>query len=348
MPNDYPLPDGRTLVLPDNLSVGDRAFLRQTLGPEGYAAMQAHLASRQPLEQAATEQTERQVRLGKAMNRAQRSPTPFTNAAALYAPISAAKSLIGAEVGGRAGGYVGKQISPESGEDYGKLIGGGIGAIAGSMAPGDLRSRIGAGIRTPSGRVQSPSEIALGKAFPDPYAPKATPAQPIPPGTNYGQYLENQRGVGVPGSAAQEAGYQPPVTKAPFPREGGAPVTVEQVPGPDTAGKGNLLTPAARRGVPGAGEELVRRGRPTLFVPREEYPGTRLQGTLSERISGGGSGENVFGDKPPETEDFMERMRRRAPGENPAIKSIRRKMGGDTSKKFDFTERLRKRAEEEQ
>lgn len=86
------------------------------------------------------------------------------------------------------------------------------------------------------------------------------------------------------GSSTKEAGYQPPVRKVPFPYEGGAPVTVEQVPGPDTPGKGNWLTPAADRGVPGAGEELVRRGRPTLFTPRESYSGTRLEGSLAERM----------------------------------------------------------------
>lgn len=50
-------------------------------------------------------------------------------------------------------------------------------------------------------------------------------------------------------------------------KDGHPPVTVQSTPGPDTSGRGNLLTPAAKRGVPGAGEELVRRGRTVLFVP---------------------------------------------------------------------------------
>jgi hypothetical protein len=92
-------------------------------------------------------------------------------------------------------------------------------------------------------------------------------------------------GMGVPGSPAQEAGYQPPLTKVPIRPEPPNPLTPEQVPGPDTAGKGNLLTPAARRGDPRAGQELMRRGRGVLYVPAEEYPGTRLSGTLQERIT---------------------------------------------------------------
>lgn len=84
--------------------------------------------------------------------------------------------------------------------------------------------------------------------------------------------------------AAKEAGAQPPVTKVPIRPEPTSPLTPEQVPGPDTPGKGNLLSPAARRGDPRAGQELMRRGRQVLYVPAEEYPGTRLSGTLEERM----------------------------------------------------------------
>lgn len=66
------------------------------------------------------------------------------------------------------------------------------------------------------------------------------------------------------GSVEKEAGYQPPVVKVPFKGGTQPKVTYEQVPGPDTAGKGNLLTPAAKRGEAGAGAELTRRGRVVL------------------------------------------------------------------------------------
>lgn len=119
-------------------------------------------------------------------------------------------------------------------------------------------------------------------------AAEAEARKPVPVSKSPGPYRGPQR-PGVPGTAAQEAGYQPPLTRVPIRPQPPSPLTPEQVPGPDTAGKGNLLTPAARRGDPRAQAELMRRGRPTLAVPAEEYPGTRLQGTLEERMAGQGT-----------------------------------------------------------
>lgn len=114
----------------------------------------------------------------------------------------------------------------------------------------------------------------------DTSARKAVPVSQSPD-----QYRGPQRtGVGVPGSPQQEAGYQPPVTRVPIRPKPSSPLTPEQVPGPDTAGKGNLLTPAAKRGDPRAAQETMRRGRQVMYVPAEEYPGTRLEGTLAERM----------------------------------------------------------------
>lgn len=99
------------------------------------------------------------------------------------------------------------------------------------------------------------------------------------------------RGLGVPGSIAQEGGYQPSPLRVPIRPEPPYPLTPEQVPGPDTAGKGNLLTPIAKRGDPRGAQELMRRGRQVIYVPAEEYPGTKLLGTISERIGpAGGEG----------------------------------------------------------
>lgn len=49
-------------------------------------------------------------------------------------------------------------------------------------------------VRDPAtGRVRSPWDLAIDKIAPDPYAPQSIPAKAIPKGTNYGQYLENQK-----------------------------------------------------------------------------------------------------------------------------------------------------------
>src|SRR5271167_3898943 len=47
------------------------------------------------IDKAADESSARQVRLGAAENRASHSPTPFTNASSLFAPVTAAKQIIG-------------------------------------------------------------------------------------------------------------------------------------------------------------------------------------------------------------------------------------------------------------
>lgn len=129
-------------------------------------------------------------------------------------------------------------------------------------------------------------------------------------------------GIGVPGSPQQEAGYQAPVLKIPEPKGKQPKVTPEQVPGPDTAGKGNLLTPGAKRGVEGFGDEHVRRGRPVLYT-QEQYPGRRLEGTLADRLGqssptlsqrtgGNGAGGNGGGNgyKPTEKAATMSGERR--------------------------------------
>jgi len=46
---------------------------------------------------------------------------------------------------------------------------------------------------------------------------------------------------GTVGSAAQESGWSPSVTQVPIRPTPSSPLTPESVPGPDTAGKGNLL-----------------------------------------------------------------------------------------------------------
>lgn len=75
-------------------------------------------------------------------------------------------------------------------------------------------------------------------------------------------------GLGAPvGSPQQETGWQPSPVQVPIRSEPTSPLTPQSVPGPDTAGKGNLLTPLAKQGDPRAAMELMRRGRPVLFTP---------------------------------------------------------------------------------
>lgn len=279
------------------------------------------------MERAAQRQSDRETQLGAAENRASNSPMPLTNASALYAvPALGARAAeqgiargivapvartVAGGIGGAAGGrYGGRAVGSIFGEpETGEKIGAGLGAVAGTY----LGAR---GIPVPS------RASLMERIFASQPATAAT--------AEIGE-----------GAAARTA--TGPLTRAPEPRPlfpGENPANMASVPR-------EQLPSLAQQGKPGAVEQLQQLGERPVITPRGagEYPGTRLQGTLSERLRSGG--ENVFGDKPPETEDFMERVRRRAPGENPAIKSIRRKMGGDTSRMAAEDEAIRKRAQKE-
>lgn len=156
--------------------------------------------------------------------------------------LSAIRGLAGAE----GGAYLGRRGGEELGrlvgaQDFGGKVGGALGSIVGGV-----------------GAIKSPEMLEgyIGRLM-------GKGAAPV--------------GVGVVGSAAQEAGYEPPVMKIPIRSEPAYKLTPEQVPGPDTAGKGNLLTPLARRGDFRAGAELVRRGRSVISVPAEDYTGTAAE-----------------------------------------------------------------------
>jgi hypothetical protein len=87
------------------------------------------------LQQAGDEQTANQTHLGALQNRAMQSPVPVTNAApVLYAPVTAAKAIIGAKVGGlgarkateaMGGGETAQNVA----ELGGNVIGGTVGAV---------------------------------------------------------------------------------------------------------------------------------------------------------------------------------------------------------------------------
>lgn len=73
-------------------------------------------------------------RVSELQERAKRSPTPFTDASNIYAPVAAARQIVGSKIGAYAGSnlapYVG--VSPETGE----LVGGAVGGLAGTVGPG--------------------------------------------------------------------------------------------------------------------------------------------------------------------------------------------------------------------
>lgn len=87
------------------------------------------------MDKAAQDQANQQVKLRSAANRASLSPTPFTNASTIYAPVAAAKSIIGAKVGSRAGGAVADAIgvSPDT-KQYFEAGGGLVGGLGGPLA----------------------------------------------------------------------------------------------------------------------------------------------------------------------------------------------------------------------
>jgi hypothetical protein len=96
-----------------------------------------------PIDKAASEHTTNQVRLGAAENRAMQSPTPFTNASSLFAPVTAAKQIIGAKVGSR----IGEAVDPE----YGPLVGGVLGGGVATISPRSAGSAVQRVLRGPGG-----------------------------------------------------------------------------------------------------------------------------------------------------------------------------------------------------
>lgn len=74
------------------------------------------------------------------------------------------------------------------------------GAAAGKAPPamgeiaGNARASIARAMRDPAtGKVLNPYELAMDKLLPDPNAPQTIPAKAIPKGTNFGQFLEQQK-----------------------------------------------------------------------------------------------------------------------------------------------------------
>jgi|ERR1700734_903678 len=177
--------------------------------------------------------------------------------------------------------------------DVAGVIGEGIPSVAATVLGGESARRIpetgeagnfvASKMREPAtarqsqlGRPGSVSALptSLQKwTIPDWLIPKGEKGTPTNPGPFNEIPTKIKPGSQIPsvGSAAQESGYYPSVTKVPIRPEPPYRLTPESVPGPDTAGKGNLLSPLAKAGDPRAAQELMRRGRRVLYVPAEEY-----------------------------------------------------------------------------
>jgi hypothetical protein len=174
---------------------------------------------------------------------------------------------------GEGGAIIGEAAVPAATAALAPVVGDAVSGLK------KIPEYVGSTVRDPAtGRVRTPWEMAVDKIAPDPFKPKAIPAKTVPKGTNYGQYLEEQKVAAKQKTATQKAqekaeGRTPEPIRLPL-RETPSirPLTPESVPGPDTAGKGNLLTPIARQGDVRAGQELMRRGRNVLYVPPEGYP----------------------------------------------------------------------------
>lgn len=160
----------------------------------------------------------------------------------------------GASLGMIPGEYFGGKWGARLGDEkLGREVGGDVGAVAGGALGLISPDLVKAGIK---------------KFFP---------------------HFQEAEGLGKVGSAAQERGYEPPVLTVPEPKLAKR-MTPEQIPGPDTAGKGNLLTPLARSGEEGAGGELQRRGRKVLFTVPEDVNPPKMKMTFGEQGGHAGGG----------------------------------------------------------
>jgi len=294
MPRNVTLPDGRVLVIPDDATPDQLAALRNQL-----ASKYADLKTGAGMDAAAVQQSRASLARGVQPNYTMEAatapklglesglPSPAQDAqtastmakgagigslagGGIAAPLATLRALLGGVTGSWAGGHAGKYLAGESGEGIGKTVGGLAGAGAGAAGMNLMRGGSLWDLLSPQA-VSTESEPAF------------VPMSQSPNADEYAAIRAAQRaslrtqaaGAGVPGSAVQEAGWQPAVTRVPIRPEPSSPLNAPQVPGPDSSGRGNILTPLARRGDPRAAAELTRRGRTVLYVPSDEYADPR-------------------------------------------------------------------------
>lgn len=176
--------------------------------------------------------------------------------------------LVRGALGSAGGGFVGREIGKPFGQEN---LGGQIGAVAGGIygaGGGKIptnASELEESLLSPEAKARAAQEIegqetvdatkmqdvynrrvAREQAAADKatqkaaLTPQATPAKPIPKGTNYGQYLEDQK------AAAKVAATQPPspivTSQSPEIPSEGRPATWKNLSVSDLASKGGPLT----------------------------------------------------------------------------------------------------------
>lgn len=107
--------------------------------------------------------------------RAMRSPTPFTNASAVLAPVTAIRQILGGKIGGYAGAkaapYVG--ASPETGA----FVGGTIGSLGAGVAPSVAENASRLTLEAPE-KIQLPFGYKINRNVPpNPYEQMGKSAQ---------------------------------------------------------------------------------------------------------------------------------------------------------------------------
>jgi len=193
---------------------------------------------------------------------------------AVMAPVATGLGIAGSA----GGGYLARKGAQKLGGDADvQDIAEGVGGVAGGAAGGMLGTGAKMAARsllfTPQNRFLATRPVELGARWlagmPEDSADQVLQGS-VDRAVKRALLLQDakaQAGLGAPvGSPQQEAGYTPAVTQVPIRPEPSSPLTPQSVAGPDTAGKGNLLTPLAKRGDPRAAQELLRRGRSVLYV----------------------------------------------------------------------------------
>jgi hypothetical protein len=194
---------------------------------------------------------------------------------AVAAPVATGLSI----AGGAGGGYLARKGAEKMGASPDIAdIAEGVGGVAGGTAGGAL----GTGAKMAARSLLFSPQNKFQPARPVELLVRMLAGQPE---DSADQILQNsvdrsvqrslllrdaraEAGLGAaPGSPQQEAGYTPSITKVPITSQPSSPLTPQSVPGPDTSGKGNLLTGIAKRGDVRAADELMRRGRGVLYVP---------------------------------------------------------------------------------
>src|SRR5262249_23768818 len=156
---------------------------------------------------------------------------------------------------------IGHYLLGPTGESAGKVLGGIAGGGAGAAGLNVSREGLLEAFLSP--KSASTDEAAV------------VPLSQSPNADAYNAVRTAQRAalrrevLPAPCSASQEAGWPPRTTLVPIRTQPPADINYPQVPGPDTSGRGNILTPLARKGDAEAAAELQRRGRSVLFVPDE-------------------------------------------------------------------------------